>query len=61
MPYNTMVIPPVALLSYLKSAKLETKSNYDKNRLIVLDIHFLNRYDQATDTISKRDFNQVNK
>jgi len=56
-----MVIPLVALLSYLKSAKLETKSNYDKNRLIVLDIHFLNRYDQATDTISKRDFNQVNK
>ena len=61
MPYNTMIVPLAALLSYLKSAKLETKSNYDKIDRWYWASIFSNRYDQATDTISERDFNQMRK
>ena len=61
MPYNTMIVPLAALLSHLKSSKLETKSNYDKIDRWYWASIFSNRYDQATDTISERDFNQVRK
>jgi len=61
MPYNTMIVPLAALLHHLESVRLDSKESYDKiDRWYWVSV-FSNRYDQATDTTSERDFNQVRK
>lgn len=58
-PYSTLIVPLAGLLYYLKSNKLENKSNYEKiNKWYWISV-FSNRYDQAVDTITFSDFKAV--
>jgi len=59
MPYSTMMVPLAAMLYFVKSEKLESKSNYDKIDAWYWISVFSNRYDQAVDTTTAEDFKAV--
>ncbi len=59
VPYSTMIVPLACLLDYIKTNKLESKTNYDKiDRWYWISV-FANRYDQAADSTSFSDVNAM--
>ena len=59
MPYSTMLVPLSAMIDYVKNYGLETAENYKKIDRWYWTSIFLNRYDQAVDTTSYSDFNNM--
>ena len=59
MPYTTMLVPLAAILNYIRVNKLETPENFNKIDKWYWISVFLNRYDQAVDTISYNDYNAL--
>ncbi len=56
MPYTTMLVSLAAMINFVKTKKLETKTNYDKIDCWYWISVFSNRYDQSVDTTSASDF-----
>jgi len=59
MPYTTMLVPLAAILIYIRVNKLETPENFNKIDKWYWISVFLNRYDQAVDTMSYNDYNAL--
>jgi len=58
-PYSTMIVPLAAMHYFIKSQKIENKSNYDKIDKWYWISVFSNRYDQAVDTTTPEDFKAI--
>jgi len=59
IPYSTMLIPLAGMIYWVKAGKLESKDNYDKIERWYWTAVFSNRYDQAADTTSVSDVNDI--
>lgn len=59
MPYTPMIVPLAALMDFVREIKLENKQSYDKIDSWYWASVFSNRYDQASDSKSATDFQEV--
>jgi hypothetical protein len=59
MPYSTMIVPLAAILDFVKHKKLESIGSYQKIDRWYWTSIFSNRYDQAADSNSYSDFNDL--
>jgi hypothetical protein len=59
MPYSTMVVPLAGILEFLYENKLESPNNYNKVNCWYWASVFSNRYEEAVDTKSYNDYNDL--
>jgi hypothetical protein len=59
MPYSTMMVPLAGILKFLNESKLENPNNYNKISCWYWASVFSNRYEEAADTKSYSDYNDL--